>query len=201
MKISRDSVTSLFLYRLVPAAALLLLGSCSNNYPYADTIDRPNGRLTNKAVYVSGERYGIAPVAGVDTLKIKGGGTSNSMAEYVFDAPIVGGEYILTLEVGNYSDKILAKYSRVRLTAVPLGAARGSLIEPIKSWREDPVRGGIERWKFKFRVPHDSVHIGNRAGVAIWVPGMGKDSNISFDHLELFIYPNLRTRLSDEIDW
>ncbi len=176
-------------YHSLLVGTVLVLASCSARY--VDILDSPNGRLNDTARYVRGERHGIAPRAGADTLMIKGGGVRNGMAEYTFDAEIVPGKYVVTVDVGNYADLTLAKGSRVRLTAVPFGAARGSIIEPVKTWRPDPVRGGIEKWVFTFKIPPHSHHVGKRVGVAIWVPGMGKDSNISFDNLQVLSYPRV----------
>ena len=183
--------------RLTAAGLALALASCAGT-PFADNLDSPNWRLSgNKASFVSGERSGIAPTAGYDTLLVWGGKVTNGMAETVFDAEIVAGNYYISVDVGNYADVILAEGARVRLSAVPAGAARGSLIKPVKVWRDDPVRGGIERWTFKFKVPYNSPHIGKQVGMVIWVPGMGKARNISFDNVAVRISPHPLTGAFD----
>jgi hypothetical protein len=183
-------------YHYLLAGAMLALTSCSG-VKYVDTLDSPNGRLVGKACYIRGERYGISPTAGADTLMIRASGVTNSMADYAFDTFIVPGTYYISVDVGNYSDLILAQGTRVRLTAIPDGAARGTIIEPVKFWSKDPARGGIERWVYKFRIPYGSEHVGKRAGATIWVPGMGKPRNISFDDVQISISRSLRSRLFD----
>ena len=183
-------------YRYLLAGAMLALASCSS-VEHADTLDSSNGRLVGDACYIRGERYGISPTAGADTLMIRASGVANSMADYAFDTSIVPGTYYIAVDVGNYSDLILAQGTRVRLTAIPNGAARGTIIEPVRFWSKDPARGGIERWVYKFKIPYGSEHVGKRAGATIWVPGMGKPRNISFDDVTVSITRSLRSRLFD----